>query len=163
MRGQDSDDSIQYTIEHFQEIARQNRFAENATLAHDRDRCAVCNAALAGPEPFVVYLEVTVASVLVRRPGLDEALVAQINSDMEMAGMAGDITIARLLSDEDQDALRSWAAWVREALATGLGLLSVHSPASLDFDLDEQEALGHGPLIASGIEYIMETQKKAAR
>ncbi|MCL5405682.1 MAG: hypothetical protein M1398_02995 [Deltaproteobacteria bacterium] len=163
MRGSETmEDPIHYTISHFREIARQNRSAENASISHDRERCAICDPALAGSEPFAVYLEVSVESVLVRRPRLDEALVAEMNSDREMVGLEGDITIARLLGGE-KDALDSWAAWVREALATGLGLLSVHSPASLDFDLEEQEMLGYGPLIESKIRHIIETQKKAAQ
>ena len=160
--GESSEGPIQYTISHFKEIARQNRSAENATIAHDRDRCVICNAALAGPDPFPVYLEVIVEAVLVRRPKLDEALVAQMNSDREMEGLSGDITIARLLRG-DQDAVETWASWIREALATGLGLLSIHSPASLDFDLDEQESAGYGALIESRVRYMIETQKKAAQ
>lgn len=156
-----SDDPVQYTISHFKEIARQNLSAENAGIAHDRDRCAICNAGVAGPDPFGVYLEVIVEQILVRRPKLDEALVAELNSDREMAGLEKDITAARLLRG-DKDAMDFWVAWVRDALATGLGLLSVHSPASFDFDLDEQEMAGHGQLIASKIRHIIETQKKAA-
>jgi len=71
------------------------------------------------------------------------------------------LTVMSLLS-EDMDSLDSWAAWVRDALAAGLGLLSIHSPTSLDFDLNEQEAIGHGPLIQSRIRYIMDRQKKMA-
>jgi hypothetical protein len=158
--GTGNDDPVQYTFSHFQEIARQNLMAENATISHDRDRCAICNPELAGPDPFPVYLEVIVGSVLVRRPKLDEALVADINSDREMIGLDGDLTLARLLGG-DEDGRKSWAGWVREALATGLGLLSVHSPTSLDFDLDEQEEIGHGALIQSEIQHIIEMQTQA--
>ncbi len=155
-------DPIQYTISHFKEIARQNRSAENATIPHDRDRCVICHPDLAGPEPFPVYLEVMVESVLVRRPKLDEDLVAQMNSDREMLGLEGDLTVARLLRG-DPDAMVSWVDWTRDALATGLGLLSIHSPASLDFDLDEQEEAGYAQLIESKIRQMIETQKKAAQ
>lgn len=160
--GAEQDDSIQYTISHFKEIARQNLMAENANISHDRDRCAICTPGVAGPDPFPVYLEVIVTSILVRRPRLDEGLIAELNSDREMAGLEKDITAARLLGG-DKDGLETWGAWVRDALATGLALLSVHSPSSLDFDLDEQEMAGYGPLIDSKVQHIMETQKKAAR
>ena len=66
----------------------------------------------------------------------------------------------RSLLDGSPDALNSWEAWVREALAAGLGLLSVHSPNSLDFDLDEQASMGYGPLIESKMRYIIDHQKK---
>jgi hypothetical protein len=155
-------DPIQYTIAHFKEIARQNRSAENATIAHDRERCVICRPELAGPDPFAVYLEVMVESILVRRPKLDADLVEQMNSDRQMLGLEGDITVARLMR-ADPDAVESWVEWTRDALATGLGLLSIHSPASLDFDLDEQEAAGHAELIESKIRQIMERQKKAAQ
>ncbi len=155
------DDPFHYTVSHFKEIARQNLFAENAGVAHDTDRCAVCNPGIAGRDPFSVYLEVIVESVLVRRPGLDEALVAEINGDRAMAGLDADLTVSRLL-EGDRNAVDSWASWVREALATGLGLLSIHSPTSLDFDLDEQESIGYGPLIASSIQHIIGQQRRLA-
>ncbi len=158
--GTSGDDPIQYTVAHFKDIARKNLMAENGSISHDRDRCAICHAELAGPDPFPVYLEVIVGAVLVRRPRLDEALVADINSDREMVGLESDLTLARLLRGE-KDAMDSWVLWVREALATGLGLLSVHSPTSLDFDLDEQEEAGYGELIESKIRHIIEAQKQA--
>ncbi len=160
-RSTGQNDPFPYTVSHFKEIARQNLFAENDKIAHDQGRCAVCNPKVAGRDPFSVYLEVIVESVLVRRPRLDEALVAEINSDRAMAGLKTKVTFDRLL-EGGPDALDSWAAWVREALAAGLGLLSIHSPSSLDFDLDEQETIGHGPLIESKIRHIIDHQKKVA-
>ena len=160
-RGIDRSDPLAYTISHFKEIARRNLFAENRDIEHDRGRCAVCNPGIAGRDPFAVYLEVIVESVLVRRPALDEALVVEINRDRTMAGLETNVTLRRLI-EGDRDALDSWAAWVRDALAAGLVLLSVHSPTSLDFDLDEQAEKGHGPLIESGIRHIMDRQKKMA-
>ncbi len=154
-------DPLLYTISHFKDIARQNLFAENSKIAHDSDRCAVCNPGIVGLDPFGVYLEVIVESVLVRRPKLDEALVSEINGDRAMAGLKTNVTVGSLLG-RNPDALDSWVAWVREALDAGLGLLSIHSATSLDFALDEQEPLGHGPLIESKIRYIIDHQKKMA-
>jgi hypothetical protein len=162
MRSTGRGDPLLYTISHFKEIARQNLFAENGKIAHDQSRCAVCNPGIVGRDPFSVYLEVIVESVLVRRPRLDEALVAEINGDRAMAGLETNVTLRRLL-EGDRDGLDSWVAWVREALAAGLGLLSIHSPTSLDFDLDEQQAMGHGPLIDSRIQRIIDQQKKMAQ
>ena len=93
---------------------------------------------------------------------LDEALASEINRDRAMAGLKTDVTLSRLARG-DPDALDSWAAWVRDALATGLGLLSVHSPTSLDFDLDEQAEKGHGPLIESSIRRIIDRQMEKYR
>ncbi len=152
-------DPLLYTISHFKEIARKNLFAENGKIAHDTGRCAVCNPGVAGLDPFLVYLDVIVEAVLVRRPRLDEALVSEINGDRAMAGLETNLTVRSLL-DGSPDALNSWEAWVREALAAGLGLLSVHSPNSLDFDLDEQASMGYGPLIESKMRYIIDHQKK---
>jgi hypothetical protein len=155
--GTDENDPLRYTISHFKGIARRNLFAENNKIAHDAGRCAVCNPGITDRDSFSVYIEVIAESILVRRPRLDEALVAEINADRAMAGIKPNVTVRHLL-EGDRDMLDSWAAWVREALAAGLGLLSIHSPTSLDFDLDEQEALGHGPLIASKIRFIIERQ-----
>jgi hypothetical protein len=160
-RSTDRSDPLAYTISHFKKIARQNLFAENRGIAHDQGRCAICSHDIAGRDAFPVYLEVIVESVLVRRPRLDEALVSEINGDRAMAGLETNLTVMRLL-EGSPDALDSWAAWVREALAAGLGLLSIHSPSSLDFDLDEQVSMGHGPLIESRIRYIIDHQKKMA-
>ncbi len=152
---------LSYTISHFKEIARQNRFAENGKIAHDRGRCAVCNPEIVGQDPFSVYLEVIAESVLVRRPELNAALAAEINRDREMEGLEPNLTPRSLLNG-DGDALDSWSAWVFDALATGLGLLSIHSPTSLDFDLHEQKEIGYGPLIQSKIQQIIDRQKKIA-
>ncbi len=160
-RSEGNDGPLHYTVAHFKEIARQNRSAENAEIPHDRDLCAICNAEVAGPDPFAVYLEVVVEQILVRRPELDDALIAELNSDREMAGLKKDVTASRLLGG-DRDAMESWGGWVRDALATGLGLLSIHSAQSLDFDLDEQEEAGRGPLIESKIQHIIEVQRAAA-
>ncbi len=153
------DDPLLYTVSHFKDLARKNLFAENSKIPHDSERCAVCNPGIGGPDPFAVYLEVVVESVLVRRPRMDEALASEINGDRAMAGQTTNVTVGQLLGGIS-DALDSWVAWVREALATGLALLSIHSSTSLDFTLDEQESMGHGPLIESKIRYIIDHQKK---
>jgi hypothetical protein len=75
-----------------------------------------------------------------------------------MAGLKTNVTLRQLILG-DPDALDSWVAWVRDALAAGLGLLSIHSPTSLDFDLDEQAEKGHGPLIESRVRHIIDHQK----
>ena len=106
-QSQTNDDPIRYTISHFKEIARQNLSAENASISHDRDRCAICNRGVAGQDPFATYLEVVVEQILVRRPRLDEALVAEMNSDRELVGLEKDITAARLLGG-DKDAMEFW-------------------------------------------------------
>lgn len=154
-------DSLDYTASHFMEVARQNRFAENASVPHDISKCLVCNPALAGEDPFPAYLEVIARSVLVRRPKLDEGLVAEMNGDRKMTGLDANLTVGKLLEGGPEE-LESWAAWVREALAAGLGLLSIHSPTSLDFDLDEQEEAGHAQLIESTILEIMGKQRQSA-
>jgi hypothetical protein len=51
--------------------------------------------------------------------------------------------------------------WIRTALATGLGLLSVHSRTSLDFDLDEAEEKGMGPAIEEKVREILRDQLAA--
>ncbi|MGC9964978.1 MAG: hypothetical protein ABSE08_06210 [Syntrophobacteraceae bacterium] len=157
-RSTDRSNPLAYTISHFKKIARQNLFAENRNIAHDQGRCAICSHDIAGRDAFPVYLDVIVESVLVRRPRLDEALVAEINRDRAMAGLKTNVTLRQLILG-DPDALDSWVAWVRDALAAGLGLLSIHSPTSLDFDLDEQAEKGHGPLIESRVRHIIDHQK----
>jgi len=145
------------TIEHFKEIARQNRFAENAAVEHDRERCAVCHPGLVGLEPFLLYLEIVTQAVKERRPELDRELVEEINRDLDLSGLSFRVTLEELIAGEEE-ARACWAAWVRDALAAGLGLLSVHSPTSLDFDLDGGEALAWEEDIDSRVREIMAHQ-----
>ena len=148
-----------YTIEHFKEIARQNRFAENRSIAHDGERCLICHPERCPEEPFVFYLEVVAESVKVRRPRLDQDLIEAMNEDLELLGESLRVSRKALLAG-DPEALRCWAEWVREALATGLGLLSVHSNTSLEFTLEDAEVRGMGSLIEAKVKAIMVFQKQ---
>ena len=110
------------------------------------------------PISFHTYLEVVTQSIKIRRPALDEGLVEQINGDLAMAGEARRLTLDALLSGVSE-ALDLWKAWIHEAMATGLGLLSVHSDTSLEFDLDEAEEQGHAALIEEKTGELMEFQR----
>ncbi|MCU0586561.1 MAG: hypothetical protein MUF52_00245 [Syntrophobacteraceae bacterium] len=148
---------LQYTISHFKEIARQNRFAENGSIEHDVSRCVVCHADLVPWNPFITYLEVVTPSVLVRRPRLDQDLVDEINGDLSMLGEDHRVSI-QLLRSGDAPSTQCWREWIQTALATGLGLLSIHSPTSLELDLDEAREDGMGDAIDVKILEIMREQ-----
>jgi hypothetical protein len=150
---------LSYTIEHFKEIARQNRFAENNRVEHEEDRCLICHPESFPGHPFAVYLKVVAESVKVRRPSLDQGLIDEINSDLELMGESDRITRGSLL-DGELKALRYWSGWVREALSTGLGLLSIHSSTSLEFTLEEAEDLGLGEVVEAAVKEIMAFQKQ---
>ena len=153
--------SLAYTIDHFKEIARQNRFAENSTVAHDTGRCLICHPELFPIDPFVIYLRVAAESVKVRRPRLDGSLVDELNSDREFMGESSRISKESLLGG-DRKALACWSQWVREALATGLGLLSIHSSTSREFTLEEAEERGFSHIIAARVQEIMLFQRENA-
>ena len=129
------------TIEHFKEIARQNRFAENGNFEHDSSLCLICHPELFPVDPFVIYLRVATEAVKVRRPFLDQVLIEEINNDLTFLGESGRISKESLL-EGDPKSLRFWSGWVREALSTGLGLLSIHSITSVEFSLEEAEGGG---------------------
>lgn len=150
---------LSYTIEHFKEIARQNRFAENNRVEHQEDRCLICHPELFPDDPFTVYLKVVTEAVKVRRPCLDQGLIDEINGDLELMGESVRITRESLLEGEGT-ALRYWSGWVREALSTGLGLLSIHSNTSLEFALEEAEALGLGQVVEAAVKEIMAFQRQ---
>jgi hypothetical protein len=147
------------TIEHFKEIARQNRFAENSSYEHDTSLCLICHPELFPTDPFAVYLRVVTEAIKVRRPRLDRSLIEEINSDLEFLGEADRISM-ELLLDGDRKALEFWSGWVREALSTGLALLSVHSRTSLDFTLEEAEERGMSPIVEAHVKEIMAFQKQ---
>lgn len=153
--------SLEYTVSHFKEIARQNRFAENSAVEHDAGRCVICRAGLLPQDPFLTYLHVVVPSILARRPRLDQDLVEAINEDLAMEGEGYRVSLRSLEAGEGR-AVKAWKAWIRSALATGLGLLSVHSPTSLDLDLDEAEAKGLGEAIQEKVEEILLAQQEGA-
>jgi hypothetical protein len=151
---------LEYTKAHFKEIARQNRFAENSAIEHDASRCVICHADLIPRNPFLTYLDVITPSVKVRRPRLDQALVEEINGDLAMLGEDFRVTL-ELLKDGDERSTECWRDWVHTALATGLGLLSIHSPTSLDFDLDEEREAGMEAAIEDKVREIMNDQLMA--
>ncbi len=128
----------EYTIAHFQEIARANRFAENAAIPHDTGRCLVCHPEKGGGDPFMIYAEIIARCIPVRRPRLDAALAAAIREDLQWTGEAVEVTLEGLKAREPS-AMEAFRLWVRNALETGLELLSVHSPTSHAFSLDDAE------------------------
>ncbi len=153
---------FRYTVEHFKEIARRNRFPENARIEHQRERCLICHPERADRDPFRVYLAVVVESVLVRRPRIDEDLVAAVNSDLELMGYGDERRISlESLEGGDPEALSCLGQWLRNAIDTGLELLSIHSPGAREFNLEEMEAAGYGSLIAAAIDEIVRRQRQA--
>jgi hypothetical protein len=149
----DQDAMLRYTVDHFQEIARQNRFAENASIGHDTGRCGVCRPELLPLDPFFIYIEVATQSVKVRRPRLDQALADEINKDLILMESPSRVSLESLRSG-DPEAVRIWRSWLRDALSTGLGLLSIHSPTSREFDLEEAETCGFENLIRDKVEEL---------
>jgi len=146
------------TLAHFTEISRQNRFPENNAIPHDDERCAICHPEKTGMHPFAVYLEVLTPCICIRRPSLDQELVDAINEDLALLGEPADASL-EAMDKGDPRALEQWRSWAREALATGLGLLSIHSSTSLDFDLEEMEEEGFGDLVEEKARAIMDHQK----
>lgn len=149
---------LSYTVSHFKEVARRNRFAENNKVEHDEKRCVICHPELLSLDPFETYLEVVAQSVKVRRPRLDGDLVDEINKDLDLLGLDFRVSVDSLLSG-DQNAVSYWSDWIRDALATGLGLLSIHSKTSMDFSLEEGEERGLGGAVESRVQEIMSYQK----
>lgn len=155
-----SDDAslLQETIAHFQEVARQNRFPENYAVAHDTSRCLICHPERIAMDPFAIYLEVVTQSIKIRRPKLDEGLVDEINGDLAMQGKAQRVSIESLACGAPED-LAAWAGWIREALTTGLDLLSIHSTSSQEFALEDAEARGLDGLVEAKVAELMDFQK----
>ncbi len=153
--------NLEYTIEHFKEIARQNLFAENKTVPHDSGRCLICHPEVFLVDAFIIYLRVVTESVKVRRPRLDQGLVDEINGDLELMGESVRISRQALL-EGDRKAVELWSGWVREALATGLALLSIHSTTSREFTLEGAEAQGYQHIIAARVNEIMDFQRENA-
>lgn len=71
------------------------------------------------------------------------------------------VTVESLLSGDAQGTIL-WRDWIRDALATGPGLLSVHSDTSREFDLDEAEEAGLQEWVHWKISDLMEFQKNSA-
>ena len=153
---------LSYTVEHLREVARQNRFAEIASVAHDASRCVICHPELLPLDPFITYLEVITPSVKVRRPCLDTALVDAINGDLALLGAPVEMSLESLLAEETQ-AVAYWHDWIRDALSTGLDLLAIHSPTSLEFSPDQPESAEQASLIETKIREIMDYQKDNTR
>lgn len=153
--------SLMCTIEHFKEIARQNRFAENRSIAHEANRCLICHPECCLIDPLVVCLKVVAELVKVRRPRLDQGLVEAMNGDLELMGESPRLSMDALL-EGNPGAFQCWSEWVREALATGLGLLSIDSSTSYEFALEEAQARGLRPIIEARVKETVAFQKQHA-
>jgi len=149
---------LEYTIAHFTEIARQNRFAENSAIEHDDERCVICHPERLPLDPFVIYLEVITPAIEERRPKLDQSLVDEINSDLQLMGSSERVSLDALMA-ADISAVHLWGQWLQTAVATGLELLSVHSASSREFDLDDAMKAGFDGLINKKIKEIMHFQR----
>ncbi len=152
---------LAYTVAHFQELARTNRYPENNLVEHDRGRCVICRPDIVPMDPFVVYLAVVTESVKARRPSVDESFVELLNNDLALMGETASITAEGLL-EGDEAAVSFWREWVRDSIATGLGLVAIHCPECRQFDLDEAEEEGMGDLIEEKIKEVMDYQKENA-
>jgi hypothetical protein len=149
---------LDYTLTHFKEIARQNRFPENNVIEHDTSRCVICHPELLPLEPLEIYLGVVAESVKVRRPSLDQDLVDAINNDLDLLGLDPDVSIESLLANDAQT-VSKWRDWLLDALSTGLALLSIHSSTSLEFDLEDVEEEKIKSLIDEKIQDILGYQR----
>lgn len=132
--------ALEATIRHFQQIARDNRFAENASIAHDTDQCLVCHPDRCGGDPFTTYVDIIAHCLPVRRPRVDADLVASIAEDAQWAGFSAAFSLQDL-QERHATAMEAFRLWVRNALETGLELLSVHSPTSLSFSLEDARGI----------------------
>ncbi len=150
---------IDYTVAHFMEVARQNRFAENSRIPHDTDQCGICRPEKTGMAPFRFYLHVIAQAIKVRRPVLDQDLVEQMNEDLSMMGISETVSLEQVIKGEP-NAVDAWKNWAWNALSTGIAMLSMHGETALEFDLEEEEDQGHGEWIQSSIREIMEHQKE---
>ncbi|HAA04400.1 MAG TPA: hypothetical protein DCZ69_11635 [Syntrophobacteraceae bacterium] len=148
---------LAYTVAHFQEIARQNRFPENNKIPHDSDHCLICHPELLPMEPFAIYLEVVTQSVKVRRPAWDKQLVDAINSDRELLGLPPDVSLLGLQTNAPAD-LTALSDWLRDAINTGLELLAIHSATSMEFCLDDAATSALQDLVADKVEEIVRHQ-----
>jgi hypothetical protein len=150
---------LAYTVSHFQEVARQNRFPENARIEHDVSRCVICHPELLPQEPFATYLEVVVQSIKVRRPKWDADLVDAINGDRELQGLPSKVTLAALQSG-DSEALSALHEWLQDAVTTGFELLGIHSVSSSDFSLEDAGTPELRALVSGKIDEIIEYQQE---
>ena len=147
-----------YTLEHFREIARQNRFPENASIPHDSNQCLICHPEKVTEPPFKIYLRVVAEAIKVRRPSIDQDLIDTINNDLALMGEPIKITQEAILKGEEH-AVQAWRNWVREAIETALEMLSVHSDTSHELSLEDGERLGFEAEIEGVIDEIMNYQR----
>ena len=153
--------AFDYTMEHFKDISRQNRFPENDKIDHDAARCVVCHPELLPMDPFETVLTIITEAIKIRRPSLNAELVDLLNNDLVLMGEEPSVTMEALLEGEEE-AVNAWKDWVYEALDTGLSLLSIHSPTAPDLTLEDGEEAGMVDLIERKMEELMEHQRNNA-
>lgn len=136
-------EAVEYTMGHFQKIAEENRFPENASIEHNKDMCLICHPENIPGDSFRFCLDLIVSCILKRRPRIDESLVEAINEEMAMLGEDYRVTLEDLM-EEKPEAIRAWRMWAWSSINTGLEMLSMHSQNAPYFQLedvdDEQDA-----------------------
>lgn len=149
---------LNYTFTHFQKIADENRFPENASIEHDSDKCLVCHPEKISGDPFKFCLDLVISCILRRRPKLDDSLIEAINEELEMLGE--DIRISReALLNEQPEALRAWRIWAWESINTALEMLSMHSDRAPYFHLDDVDDSKKKEYIGKKLDEFFKAQK----
>ncbi|SFM93352.1 hypothetical protein [Thermodesulforhabdus norvegica] len=129
-------DAVEYTFAHFERIAEENRFPENASIEHDSNMCLICHPENIPGDSFKFCLDLIVSCILKRRPRIDESLIEAVNEEMEMLGEDYRITLQELLNEEPE-AVKAWQMWARSSINTGLEMLSMHSQNAPYYQLDD--------------------------
>ncbi len=155
-------DAVNYTFEHFQKIAAENRFPENASIEHNKDLCLICNPQNIPGDEFEFCLDLIVSCILKRRPALDESLVEAINEELQMLGEEVNVTLDDLIN-EKPDAMDGWRKWAWESINTGLEMLSMHSENAPYVQLEDGVEKGKEDYIEKKLREFYLAQKGATQ
>ncbi len=153
---------VSYTFKHFQKIAEENRFPENASIEHDRSLCLICNPHDIPGDVFEFCVDLIVSCILKRRPTLDEALVEAINEELEMLGEEANVSLNDLIA-EKPEAMDAWKKWAWESINTGLEMLSMHSDRAPYVQLEDGLEQGKERYIEDKLMEFYKSQKSATK
>ena len=151
-------DNVVYTFAHFQKIAEENRFPENASIPHDSDRCLICHPEKIPGDVQCFCVDLIVACILKRRPRLDHSLVDAINEELQMIGEEANVVLDDLQS-EKPEAVEAWRKWAWESINTGLEMLSMHSDNAPYVQLEDLESAGKKDFIEQKLQEFYRKQK----
>ncbi len=151
-----------YTFDHFQKLARENRFPEHAKIPHREALCLICHPEKIEGDVFGLVLRLVTACIAERRPICDTSLISAIEEELAINEQEGQVTLEGLLNG-DPEAAKAWRVWAWNSINVAFEMLSMHGAHAPSLSLEEAVAEGKEAVIEEALRTLLERQKAQTR